>query len=409
MRPHQLSSLTPFIAIAMVLGLLTGAYFGPAAIPLGAFGKIYIQLIKAIAIPLVLFTIIESIIGTELSWKTASRWLIIVGINAFFALVIGLSLSNIVKPGVGFSADGTPFAGQSVAAPKEFSAVEFITSAVPESIIQPFAENNVLAVVLIALLVGIAIRSYLHSPGAEVSLHSAQRLCHAVNGVINTILVWLIALVPLAVFCVTARTVGEYGFAPFTALAWYVCLGCLGLALQIVLIYPLWVRFVGGIPLGEFFRAAQRPIACAFGTNSSLATLPVTLRALDDLKVPKAASRLGACIGTNFNNDGILLYEAMAVLFVAQAAGVHFSLGEQVFIAVISLAAAIGVAGVPEAGIVSLSLVLTAAGLPLEILPLLLSVDWIVARMRSVTNVMSDMTVSVAVAGLTKGQHRPGA
>jgi Na+/H+-dicarboxylate symporter len=99
----------------------------------------------------------------------------------------------------------------------------------------------------------------------------------------------------------------------------------------------------------------------------------------------------------------------MAVLFVAQAAGVHFSLGEQVFIAVISLAAAIGVAGVPVAGIVSLSLVLTAAGLPLEILPLLLSVDWIVARMRSVTNVMSDMTVSVAVAGLTKGQHRPGA
>jgi DAACS family dicarboxylate/amino acid:cation (Na+ or H+) symporter len=126
----------------------------------------------------------------------------------------------------------------------------------------------------------------------------------------------------------------------------------------------------------------------------------VTLEALDGLRVPKAPSRLGACIGTNFNNDGIILYEAMAVLFVAQASGIDLSLGEQVFAALISLAAAVGVAGVPEAGVVSLSLVLSAVGLPLEMLPLLLTVDWIVARMRSVTNVMSDMTVSIAVAGL---------
>jgi DAACS family dicarboxylate/amino acid:cation (Na+ or H+) symporter len=136
----------------------------------------------------------------------------------------------------------------------------------------------------------------------------------------------------------------------------------------------------------------------AFGTNSSLATLPLTLDALDELKVSKSASRLGACIGTNFNNDGILLYEAMAVLFVAQAYGIDLSLGQQVMAALMSLVAAIGVAGVPEAGVVSLSLVLTAVGLPLEVVPLLLTVDWLVARMRSVTNVLSDMTVSIAIS-----------
>jgi DAACS family dicarboxylate/amino acid:cation (Na+ or H+) symporter len=143
----------------------------------------------------------------------------------------------------------------------------------------------------------------------------------------------------------------------------------------------------------------------ALGTNSSLATLPLTLEALDRLNVPKAASRLGACVGTNLNNDGIILYEAMAVLFVAQAYGIDLSLGEQLAAALMSLAAAIGVAGVPEAGVISLSLVLTAVGLPLEIVPLLLTVDWIIARMRSATNVLSDMTVSIGIAALTSSSE----
>jgi DAACS family dicarboxylate/amino acid:cation (Na+ or H+) symporter len=156
------------------------------------------------------------------------------------------------------------------------------------------------------------------------------------------------------------------------------------------------------VPLREFVRVAHAPIVHAFGTNSSLATLPLTLQALDSLGVRKSSSRLGACIGTNFNNDGILLYEALAVLFVAQAFGIDLTLGQQVFAACISLLAAIGVAGVPEAGVVSLSLVLVAVGLPVEIVPLLLTVDWIVARVRSVTNVLSDMTISLAVDALVK-------
>ena len=212
-------------------------------------------------------------------------------------------------------------------------------------------------------------------------------------------LMWLVHLVPVAVFCVTAKTVGEHGFSPFANLAKYVGIAFLGLSLQILLVYPLWIRIIGNIPLAHFVQVARRPVAYAFGTNSSLATLPLTLEALDALKVPKSASRLGACIGTNFNNDGILLYEAMAVLFVAQVYGMDLSLGQQIVAALMSLVAAVGVAGVPEAGVVSLSLVLTAVGLPLEIVPLLLTVDWIVARMRSVTNVLSDMTVSVAISG----------
>jgi DAACS family dicarboxylate/amino acid:cation (Na+ or H+) symporter len=386
----------------MVLGIVAGLLAGSTLTPLGVVGKVYIQLIKVVAIPLVLFSILEAIVATDLSWRTARVWLCVIIVNTTCALVLGLALSNIFKPGVGFTGSSITLGTDVPRVSKEFSLGAFLDSIIPASIIAPFSDNNVLSVVLVALLVGAAIRHHVRSPDANVSLVSAERVLRSCNAVVGIILGWLVRLVPIAVFCVTARTVGEHGLSPFQGLARYVGVGCLGLILQIILVYPLWIVWVGKLSVREVWRVVQRPIAYAFGTNSSLATLPVTLHALDELRVPKAASRLGACIGTNFNNDGILLYEAMAVLFVAQAMNVDLSVGEQVFAALMSLAAAMGVAGVPEAGVVSLSLVLSAVGLPLEILPLLLTVDWIVARMRSVTNVMSDITVSIAVARLMK-------
>ncbi len=395
-------SLTRYILVAMVLGIVAGLLVGSTLTPLGVVGKVYIQLIKVVAIPLVLFSILEAIVATDLSWRTARVWLCVIIVNTTCALVLGLALSNIFKPGVGFTGSSITLGTDVPRVSKEFSLGAFLDSIIPASIIAPFSDNNVLSVVLVALLVGAAIRHHVRSPDANVSLVSAERVLRSCNAVVGIILGWLVRLVPIAVFCVTARTVGEHGLSPFQGLARYVGVGCLGLILQIILVYPLWIVWVGKLSVREVWRVVQRPIAYAFGTNSSLATLPVTLHALDELRVPKAASRLGACIGTNFNNDGILLYEAMAVLFVAQAMNVDLSVGEQVFAALMSLAAAMGVAGVPEAGVVSLSLVLSAVGLPLEILPLLLTVDWIVARMRSVTNVMSDITVSIAVARLMK-------
>jgi DAACS family dicarboxylate/amino acid:cation (Na+ or H+) symporter len=106
---------------------------------------------------------------------------------------------------------------------------------------------------------------------------------------------------------------------------------------------------------------------------------------------------MGACVGTNLNNDGIVLYEGMAVLFVAQACGVQLNLGEQLLAAGTALIAAMGVAGVPEAGFISLALVLSTVGLPLELLPLLLTVDWVIARARSLTNALSDMVLSILI------------
>jgi DAACS family dicarboxylate/amino acid:cation (Na+ or H+) symporter len=401
MSMRSTHSVTRYIIVAMLLGMLAGVVAGEAAKPLGIVGSLYIQLIKVVAIPLVFVSIIEALLSTSLSWLTARRWIGVIAINTTCALIIGLCIANLIQPGVGFVIRGAV-----APATKDFSLAAFLDSLIPKSIVSPFAENNVIATALMALLIGVTLRRYvqsygMQSTGAELSQESAERGVRILSAIVNEVIIKLVALVPVAVFCVTAKTVGESGFAPFRGLFFYIAAASLGLLLQASLVYPWWITRVGGISLSTFLRAAARPVANAFGTNSSLATVPLTLQALDNLGVPKSASRLATCIGTNLNNDGILLYETMAVLFVAQALGIELSLGEQVFAAGMSVLAAIGVAGVPEAGVVSLSLVLSAVGLPLEVVPLLLSVDWIVARMRSVVNVLSDMTVSIAVGGLT--------
>jgi Na+/H+-dicarboxylate symporter len=402
------SKLTWYILLSMLLGVVFGLALGKEAAPLGAAGKYFIQLIKVLAIPLVFFSILDAVVSTSISREKTSRWLLVILINSACALSLGLLLSNIFVPGEGFE---HAIPRLSPDASTSSSAIDFshvVASLVPSSIIQPFAENNILTVVLLALLIGAATRSYLHSGRAEISLQQTEKFFRACTAIVSVLLLWLVNLAPLAVFCVTAKTVGESGLAPFKGLAMYVGLGVLGMLLQIVIVYSVWIFVVARIPVRTFVKAAQAPVLHAFGTNSSLATLPLTLHGLDGLKVHKSSSRLAACIGTNFNNDGILLYEAMAVLFVAQAFGLELSLSEQLLAALVALVAAVGVAGVPEAGVVSLSLVLASVGLPLEFVPLLLTVDWIVARVRSVTNVLSDMTVSIALDALTE-KHSPSA
>jgi DAACS family dicarboxylate/amino acid:cation (Na+ or H+) symporter len=261
----------------------------------------------------------------------------------------------------------------------------------------------VLTIVLIALLFGFGLRRA-RSEQLASGGHSFRSVAAGIETllrVMEVVLGWVIKLVPLAVFGVVAKTVGEHGYAPLRGLAWYVAVGLGGLVLHVAVVYQVWIHFVVRIPLGRFWRIAKEPVTYAMGANSSLATLPVTLRALGRLGVPRDASALGACVGTNFNNDGIILYEGMAVLFVAQASGIELSVWQQVLIAGACMIAAMGVAGVPEAGFISLALVLNTVHLPLEILPLLLTVDWVIARGRSMTNVLSDMVLSLLLGAST--------
>lgn len=397
------------IIVALLLGLVLGPVFGKAGAPLGELGRLVVQLIKGVATPLLFFAIVNAVLRAEIAGKGALRMLGAALLNASVALFIGLLISNLFHPGEHLSTvarGATPGAAANFA-DRKIDFLGTLASYVPADFVTPFAQNLILSVILLALLVGFGLRRVREElknsgpvSGGPVSDSPAPDVDGAVGVMLRlceVILTWITRLIPLAVFGVVCKSVGEYGYAPLQGLGVYVGVGLLGLGLHVLIVYHAWLYFVLRVPLRRFWREAREPVVYALGANSSLATLPVTLRALDRLGVSRGASALGACVGTNLNNDGIILYEGMALLFVAQASGIHLSIGEQVIAAAVCMFAAMGVAGVPEAGFISLALVLNTLHLPIEILPLLLSVDWIIARARSVTNVLSDMLLSLIV------------
>ena len=386
------------ILIALVAGMALGPFLGG---PTGAgsvfleISKGVIQLIKALAVPLLFFAITNAVIKAEVTLRHGARLFTVALTNGLIALFIGIGIAQVFKPGLGLREvwSAGVSAGQSdsaVSLPK-VDFLKTISSWIPQSVMQPFSENAVIPGVILALLLGAAIRR--EGEGANsirVFFESAQRLS-------ERILFWITKLIPLAVFAAVASSVAKYGFAPLVALFPYLFVGLLGLLIHILITSQAWIRFFAKIPLSLFWREAKDPVVQAVASNSSLATLPFTLRALDRLGVSKQSSALGACVGTNLNNDGIILYEGMALFFVAQAMGLDLTLTQQIAGAFLCVVTAMGIAGVPEAGFISLALVLTTVGISTENLTLLLSVDWILGRARSVTNVLSDMVVSIAL------------
>jgi len=385
------------ILAAMAAGAALGLAAGPRAAPLGEIGKVIITLIKALAAPLLFFAILDAFLRSQIAGRSAARMVAISLTNGAIALAIGLAISNLLRPGEASDALRAAAAAGSpgARAPERLDFGRVVSGLVPSSIGAPFVENAILPIVVLAVLLGLALRRV----KSEQSARGETGWRHVEDGVtallraFEILLAWIVAIVPLAVFGVVAQTVGQHGFAPFAGLGPYVGVALLGLSLQVFVVYQAWL-VLSGVSLRAFWRGARDAVAYAAGASSSLATLPVTLRCLDRMGVSPASARLAACVGTNLNNDGILLYEAMAVLFVAQAHGLSLSLSQQVGAALVCLVAGIGIAGVPEAGLISLSLVLATVGLPLTLLPLLLTVDWLLSRARAMTNVTSDMLVA---------------
>jgi DAACS family dicarboxylate/amino acid:cation (Na+ or H+) symporter len=396
-----LSSLSTQIIIALIMGAITGVVFGNSVAVLGELGKVIITLIKAAATPLLFFVILTSVMSSDISGKLGLKLIMITSFNAILALSIGIGLSQLFRAGESLSeihsTMTTPeqlakYAGQKI------NFIESIKSYFPESFMKPFVDNTVISLIFIALLLGFALRKVrtMGDDGEKEIIQKFLNLLHVLTKVFEVALTWLVHLTPLAVFGVVAKTIGEYGFAPLQGLVKYIAVGLLGLFIHAFFVYQGWILFKK-ISLKKFWQVVRPTLIYSVGVNSSLATLPLTLKNLDELKVSKKAATLGACVGTNLNNDGILLYEGMAVFFVAQAAGIHMDFTTQIMAALVCVMGTIGIAGIPEAGFITLSLVLSTVGLPTEILPMLLTVDWILGRGRTVVNVLGDMTVSIAL------------
>jgi Na+/H+-dicarboxylate symporter len=401
------------VLIGVVLGTLTGLLFGTGEILLGAttehlnqLGILVIRLLKMLAVPLVLFAILDAIARTEVSGRMGLRLIVICLFNVAVAFTIGLTLMNVIHPGSAWEGriaeiTGLPGLAEIKQAPPgtSLSPLDNIDKWIPESAVKPFLENNVISVVLFAVLIGAALRRTMKTPATAEAGNAVAKLVEGGYQMLMQMLTWVVEVVPFAVFGVVSFVVGKAGLDAFSPLWGFLFVILLGFCLHAGLYYTFMAWFVGRKPPRVYLGVGANAILTGLSTNSSLATVPVTLATLDKMGVSKESARLSACIGTNLNNDGITLYEAMAALFLAQGLGYELPLTDQLTIVAASMMAGIGIAGIPEAGLIVLPLVLSAAGLPEPVvaamIPVVFVVDWILARARTVVNVMSDMLVAI--------------
>ena len=216
---------------------------------------------------------------------------------------------------------------------------------------------------------------------------------------------WIIQLVPIGVFAIVAKVVGTEGFGPLKAMGAFVFAVLLALALQATW-YLLRIKFFSWVRPLDVLRGMRDALVMAFSTGSSTVTMPVTYACLTKkVGLREKSASMGALVGANFNNDGTALYEAMAALFIGQMIGHHLSFVQQLMIVLTSIVASVGAAGIPEAGLVTMTLVFTAVGLPVEYIALLLTVDWFLDRCRTTINVLGDVNVSCLLDGKTKTVH----
>lgn len=394
------------VAIGAALGVAFGTrpwWFGHGNDDLGALGLLVIRLLKALATPLILLAVLDSFLTTSLSGKTFVRFITICLVNIAVAMTIGLTILNTFHPGLAWRGHLDALTGHAVTpvtAPPAGATLDLLKNLsgyVPVSVVEPLANNSIVSLVLLAILCGAALRRLKDKGSPGIAL--IEPVVTTLFELLTTMLLWVAEVVPFAVLGIVAQVVGRAGLDVFRSLWLFLVVILAGLLLHALVYYPLAAWFIGRRSPRAYLGKGADAVLTGLSLNSSLATVPVTLRCLRDLGVSPAAARVSACIGTNLNNDGIILYEAMATVFLCQAFGYNLSFAHQLTIVLASVMAGVGIAGVPEAGLIVLPLVLGAAGLPeaavAAAIPLIVPVDWIIARVRSGVNVLADMLVAI--------------
>ncbi|MEX0995308.1 MAG: dicarboxylate/amino acid:cation symporter [Balneolaceae bacterium] len=410
------------IIIGLILGLIWGLLSSFAGFNeftsdyIRPFGTIFVNLLKLIAVPLIVASLVVGISSlndmAKLS-RMGGKTIAIYMITTSLAITIGLTTVNIIQPGKTLpeetrtslmetyseSVEGRDQAARQLL---EQSPLQFLVDVVPENAIDAASDNSrMLQVVFIAILLGIGI--------IKIPLQRGEVLINffeALNDVIIKIVDLIMKTAPYGVFALMAAVIVDLAgdnlsqaFTLLQALAWYCLAVIIGLFLHVVIVYSSLFKIFSKMKLRDFFRAIRPAILLGFSTSSSAATLPVTMERVEkNLGVNEEVSSFVLPVGATINMDGTSLYQAVAAVFIAQALGMDLSIAQQLTIVMTATLASIGAAGVPGAGIIMLVIVLQAIQVPVEGIALILGVDRILDMIRTAVNITGDAAVSVAVA-----------
>jgi proton glutamate symport protein len=388
-------TLTQQIFIGLALGILVGAvvdYYNPAwAIYFRPFSQLFLRLIKMVIAPLIFATLVAGIAGAghfKVVGRMGLRAIIYFEVVTTLALIIGLLAVNITRPGVGVN---LPMGQASDITAKAQTWDQILLHVVPDSVIDAMAKGDVLQIVVFSIFFGIAL-GMLGEKGRPV-LAWCEALAETMFKFTNIVMHYA----PVGVGAAIAYTVGHGGIGVLYNLAWLVATLYAALAVLILGVF-LPIALIFKVPIRKFIRAVKEPAIIAFSTTSSEAALPRAMEVLERLGVPRRIVSFVLPLGYSFNLDGTTLYLSLASVFVAQAAGVHLSIGHQITMMLTLMLTSKGVAGVPRASLVILAGTLAMYGLPLEGVTLILGVDELMDMARTMTNVIGNCLATVVVA-----------
>jgi proton glutamate symport protein len=383
--------LTLYIFIGMAVGLAVGALFPHAGEALKPLATIFIRMIKSIIAPLIFATLVVGIAGhgdAKSVGRMGLKSIIYFEALTTVALFLGLAFVNVVQPGVGVALQGGDAAGLA-AKPQKFADV--LVHIFPQSFFQAAAEGEVLQVVVFAILFALAL-SMVHGKKKII-----LDFCDAVSETMFKFTGIVMKYAPIGVGAAIAVTVGGRGIGVMVKLGmliltFYACavVFFIGILLPVMLLFK--------VPVKKFFRAVKEPAVIAFSTTSSEAALPKAMLNMEALGVPREVVAFVIPTGYSFNLDGSSLYLSLASVFIAQAAGVHLSFGQQLIMVLTLMLTSKGVAGVPRAALVILAGTVGQFNLPIEGVAVLLGIDSLMDMVRTMINVVGNCLASVVVA-----------
>lgn len=402
MKQIKRPGLTARILLALVLGIVTGALLRRrpdiAVDYIGPLGTIFLNLIKTIVVPLVLFSITQGILSLKdirkigaIGGKTIAFYLC----TTALAVTFGLLAANVLQVGSGYMLDSASLPAAQPTA-EHPSLMDTFVGLFPSNFIDPMLNAAMLQVIVIALLFGFGILATGEKGRAAADfVESMSEVCIKIMG-------FIIRLSPIGVFALITPVVAQNGLAVLTPLLKLVGVAYLASALHILFVYSAAVRGFAGMNPLKFFRGMSPAMLFAFSSASSIGTLPFNLDCTEKLGADKEVASFVLPLGATINMDGTAIYQGVCAVFIAQIFGIDLSAGQQLMIILTATLASVGTAGVPGSGVIMLTMVLQSVGLPLEGIGLIAGVDRILDMARTTVNITGDAACTISVDAMER-------
>ena len=383
------------LVLAIIAGMLLQDHAEFANEYIKPFGTIFLNLVKFIVGPIVLFSIMSGVVSLSDVRKVGSiggTTVIYYFCTTAVATAIGLLFANIFKKYYPVLSTSS----LTYEAPEASKPMDVVVGIFPSNFLAPIAESNMLQVIVMALLIGFAI--ILLGEKAEATIEGLERW----NSIFMKVMEMILELSPIGVFCLLCPVIASNGPKVIGSLAMVLLTAYIGYLIHAVCVYSMTVKVLGGVSPLEFFKKMLPAILFAFSSASSVGTLPLNLDCTEKLGASREVASFVLPLGATINMDGTAIYQGVCAIFIASCYGIQLTLGQMVKIVLTATLASVGTAGVPGAGMIMLAMVLASVGLPIDGIALVAGVDRIFDMGRTTLNITGDASCAIIVSNFLR-------